>query len=154
MSRCPLSISPSIGANVIPSDTRRQAACPLLQAAVDRRAPFLERPLELLGVLALKKTSEFRLQRRERRGLIGGERLARGGERCPYAQRCHRSDLAREIDGAVELFALRRHFLDKAQAIRLRGTPLNAGEHVAHGVAPATSRGKWTVAPPPGKTPR
>src|SRR6516165_2940503 len=137
MSRCPLSISPSIGTNVIPSDTRRQAAGPLLQAAINWSASFLERPLELPGVLALKKTSEFRLQRRERRGFIDGERLARGGERCPYAQRRRRSDLAREIDGAVELFALRRHFLDKTQAIRLGGTPLNAGEHVAHGVAPA-----------------
>jgi hypothetical protein len=74
-----------MGPNVIPSDTRGQAAGSLLQAAIDRRTPFLERALELLGILTLAKTSEFGLQRRERRGLIGGERLARGGERRPYA---------------------------------------------------------------------
>src|SRR5215469_4907016 len=137
MSRCPLSISPSIGSNDIPSDTRRQATSPLLQAAIDRRAPFLKRPLKLLSVLTLTKTSEFGLQRCERRGLIGGERLARGGERRPYAQRRRRGDLVSEVDGAVELFAGRRHLLDQAQAIRLRSAPLFAGEHVAHGVAPA-----------------
>src|SRR6516162_1182004 len=137
MSRCPLSISPSMGPNVIPSDTRCQAAGPLLQAAIHRGAPSLERALELLGVLALKKTSEFALQRCERRGLIGSERLARGGERRPYTQRRRPGDLVSEIDGAVELVAGRRHLLDKAQAIRLRGTPFIAGQHVAHGVAPA-----------------
>src|ERR1700736_2227771 len=108
-----------------------------LQAAIDRGAPFLERALELLGVLAMKKTSKFGLQRRERRGFISGEGLARGGERRPYRQRRRRGDLVRKIDGAIELFAWRRHFLDKAQAIRLRGTPFVAGEHVTHGVAPA-----------------
>src|SRR6516165_8171875 len=139
MSRCPLSISPSMGPNVTPSDTRRQAvgqSIPL-QAAIDRGAPFLYRALELSGVVALKKTSEFPLQRRERRGFVGGERLARGGERRPYAQRRRCGDLVREIDGAIELFTRRRHLLDKAQAIRLRGTPFVAGEHVTHGVAPA-----------------
>ena len=50
-----------MGPDVIPRVTRRQAAGPLLQAAINWSAPFLERPLELLGVLALKKTSEFRL---------------------------------------------------------------------------------------------
>src|ERR1700746_2761779 len=108
-----------------------------LQATIDRGAPFLERALELLGVLALKKTSKFGLQRRERRGFIGGEGLARGGERRPYALRRRRGDLVRKIDGAIELFARRCHLLDKAQAIRFRGTPFLAGEHVTHGVAPA-----------------
>ena len=98
---------------------------------------FLDCALELLGVVALKKTSEFGLQRRERRGFIGGEGLARGGERRPYAQRRRRGDLVRKIDGAIELFARRRHLLDKTQAIRFRGTPFVAGEHVTHGVAPA-----------------
>ena len=131
-----MSIWPSIGTNVIPSGTRRQADAPL-KAAIDRRAPFLKRALELLGILALKKTSELGLQCCERRGFIGGERLTRGGKRRPYAQRCRCSDLVCEINRSVELFARRRHFLDKAQAIRLRGTPFIAGEHVAHGVAPA-----------------
>src|SRR5246127_3801324 len=108
-----------------------------LQATIDRGAPFLERALELLGVLALKKTSKFRLQRRKRRGFIGGEGLARGAERRPYAQRRRCGDLVRKIDGAIELFAQRRHLLNKAQAIRLRRTPFVAGEHVTHGVAPA-----------------
>src|SRR6516164_9566658 len=99
MSRCPLSISPSMGPNVIPSDTRRQAAGPLLQAAIHRRAPSLERALEFLGVLAPKKTSEFHLQRCERRGFISGERLARRGERRPYAERRCCDDLIRKING-------------------------------------------------------
>src|SRR6516165_2319150 len=139
MSRCPLSISPSMGPNVTPSDTRRQAvgqSIPL-QAAIDRGAPFLYRALELSGVVALKKTSEFPLQRRERRGFIGGERLARGGERRPYAQRRGGCDLVGEIEGALELSARRRHLLDKAQAIGFCSTPFVAGEHVAHRVAPA-----------------
>jgi len=126
-----------------------------LQAAIDRGAPFLERALELLGVLALKKTSKFGLQRRERGGFIGGKGLARGGERRPYPQRRRRGDLVRKIDGAIELFARRRHLLDKAQAIRLRGTPFVASEHVTHGVAPAgltREADRGTAAP--GKTPR
>ena len=125
-----------------------------LQAAIDRAAPLPERGLELLGVLALTKTSKFGLHRRERRGFIGDEVMARGGEHRPDAQRRRRGDLVRKIDGAIELFARRRHLLDKAQAIRLWSTPFVTGEHVTHGVAPAGSRGKRTVAPPPGKTPR
>ena len=106
-----------MGPNVIHSHTRRQASGPLLQAAIHRRAPSLERALELLGVLALKKTSEFGLQCCERRCLIGGKRLARGGERRPYAQRRCCGDLIGKINGALELFIGRCHLLDKTQAL-------------------------------------
>ena len=149
-----MSISPSTGPDVIPSDTRRQAVAPSLQAAIHRRACFLERALELLGVLALKKTSEFRLQRCERCGFISGERLTRGGERRPYAQRRCCGDLIGKINGALELFTGRCHLLDKTQAIRLRGTPFFASEHVAHGVAPADLARKADRGAASGKTPR
>src|SRR6185437_14087239 len=110
MSRCPLSISPSMIQNLIPSVTRGQAAGPALEPAIGGGAAFLERALKLLRVLAFEHARKLRRQRRERRRFIGGERLARGGERRSDAERRRGGDLPGKRQRAVERLARRRHF--------------------------------------------
>src|SRR5262249_31703094 len=110
---------------------------PFLSAAtVDGSALFLERPEIFLVVFCLRQSAKLGEQRRVGGVLAIAERTMRRTEGRAKAERGCGSDPARDLERAIELLSGRGHVLNEPETVGLIGSPLIAGQHVAHGVAP------------------
>jgi hypothetical protein len=97
---------------------------------------FPERPEVFVVVIALRKSSKFGEQRRERGFLTFTERTMRGAHGRSNTERSCGGYLARDLDRTVKLLSGRGHVLNEPHSIGLVGVPFIACQHVAHRICP------------------
>ena len=99
---------------------------------------FPERPEVFFVVVALRQSSKFREQRRERSFLTFTERAMCRGDCRSNAERSCGGYLACDLDRSIELVSGRGHVLNESHSVGLLGVPFITGQHVAHCIRPTS----------------